>query len=156
VCSTLPLPRMPSDVQFVRFVKNFKVKDGGIGTKAFTISRKVVLSALRWLKKYILVYKYVVIAEEKLDWIEDGCEKELPANTIKEDDENDLDNSEMDMGPSRDQIEDLLLTEEYTEEVSGTLRGNILSANLSEHDHTLYDVNEACKQSKMPGMSWAT
>jgi hypothetical protein len=143
VCSTLPM--MPLDVQFVRVVKNFKVKDGGIGTKAFTICRKVVLSALHWLEKYNLVYKDVVIAEEKLDWIEDGCEQELPANTIEEEDENDLDKSEIDMGPSSDQIEDVLVqTEEYTEEVSDTLWGNSPSGNLSENDHTLCNnLNEA-------------
>jgi hypothetical protein len=106
--------------------------------------------------KYNLVYIDVVIAEEKLDCIEDGCEHELPANTREEDDENDLDKSEVDMGPtSSDQIEDVLQTEEYTEEVSNTLRGNGLSANLSEHNHTLYNhLNEACKQSKIPNMSW--
>jgi hypothetical protein len=73
-----------------------------------------VLSALHWLKKCNLVYKDVVFAEDKLDWIEDGCEQELPANAIEEDDENDLDKSEMDIGPSSDQIEDVLQTEEYT------------------------------------------
>jgi hypothetical protein len=49
----------------------------------------------------------------------------------------------------------MLHTEEYTGEVSGTLRCNRLSASLSAHDHALCNnLNEACKQSKIPIMSW--
>lgn len=46
----------------------------------------------------------IAIAKESLDWIQqDTCEQELPAQTIEEGNEEDL---EIDMGPSRDQIED--------------------------------------------------
>lgn len=97
----------------VRVVNNFKVKDGGTGTQAFTIHRKVVLSALHWLRKYNCLYKDIVIAEDNFDWMKDGCRQDLLAQTIQEDNGDDLDKSEMDMGPTSDQIEGVLQTEEY-------------------------------------------
>jgi hypothetical protein len=100
------------------------------------------------------VYKDVAISEENLDWIQHGCKQELPAQTIEEDNEVNLHKFKIDMGSSRNKIEDVLQTEEYTEEVPGTLQDNSPSASLSKHGHALCnDLNEACKQSKIPSMS---
>ena len=61
-----------------------------------------------------------------MDWIEDGTEQELPnvAEEDADDEENEIDNQQMDMGPSPDQVFDVLEEEEYTEEVSGSIPGS--------------------------------
>jgi hypothetical protein len=73
------LPRIPSSVEFVKMVRKFKNDDGDFGIKAFTIRRKEVLAALRWLKKYNVDYRNeVTIVEENFEWMDGQDEAELP------------------------------------------------------------------------------
>ena len=50
------LPRIPEDVSLIRVVKHFKVGEGEIASKSFSIRRQNVLDALKWLKCFNLLY----------------------------------------------------------------------------------------------------
>ena len=100
VCDVLP--RLPNDVQFVKVVKKY-YKDGGeIASKSFTIRKKVVLDALKWLKEYNLEYKDIEIKESNLDWIEDNDSQELPPSLFQIIDDHAARNlpESVDLGPS--------------------------------------------------------
>ena len=100
ICTVLP--RLPDDIQFVKVVKQFHKEGGEIGSKTFTIRKKAVLDALKWLKEYNIDYKDIEIKESNLDWIEDGVSQELPPSIIQMD-YNDVTNnspSSVDLGPS--------------------------------------------------------
>ena len=72
------LPRLPSQIDYVKMVKHYKTDTEVEGTKTFVVRRKHVLDALRWLKKYNIVYAEVQIEERNLDWMEGKAEVELP------------------------------------------------------------------------------
>jgi hypothetical protein len=61
------LPRLPSDVSLVRVVKHFKLPDGEISSKSFSVRKQEVLQALRWLKEYNRLYKDIDIVEDNLN-----------------------------------------------------------------------------------------
>ena len=114
------LPRTPNDVKLIRIIKKFRLEDNSIGTKAFSVRRIVVLNALRWLKKYNVLYNDITIIEENLDWIENEDEQDLPCMEV-EDNTQDTHISQKDLGPSTDQIADVIEGEEYYEETSGVI-----------------------------------
>ena len=64
------LPRLPSDVHFIKVVKKYLESGGEKTNKMFNIRRAEVLNALRWLKKYNRDYTDVEIEESNLNWIE--------------------------------------------------------------------------------------
>ena len=103
VCTELP--RLPDDVQFVKVVKKYLQEGGGISSKMFTVRKKAVLDALKWLKEYNVEYSNIEIKESNLDWIENKNEQELPANLIEMDNNKSGKNSpaSVDMGPSESQ-----------------------------------------------------
>jgi hypothetical protein len=108
VCTKLP--RLPSEAKFVKMVRNFKNSDGEFGVKAFTVRKDAVLSALRWLKKYNLIYRdQITIVEENLAWMGDNDEVELPSSDMSNHEEDDYEStvdglsSQLDLGPAKDQ-----------------------------------------------------
>ena len=96
------LPRFPNDVKVLKVVKTFQLDGGEIGTKAFHIRKDIVLNALRWLKKFNILYRDIEIIETNLDWIENGDEQELPCEIHQT---NGNTTEEKDLGPSPIQVE---------------------------------------------------
>jgi hypothetical protein len=121
VCTELP--RLPTSVTMIRVIKHFKVEDGEIASKSFSVRKLVVLSALKWLKQHNIHYRDITIREENTSWISDGIEQQLPA-TITQNvvDENILRNSQEDRGPSQQQIADITDVDMETEPSFGTVR----------------------------------
>ena len=111
-----------------------------IGVKAFSVRREVVLKALRWLKQYNVLYKEIEIVEDNLNWIEDGVEQSLPCIDIVEESPEQEIAALNDLGPSISQVTDVLETEVYHEEVSGTAMKN----------------TDECQFSKESGEVWKT
>ena len=152
VCKTLP--RLPNDVKLIRVVKRFRLEDKSIGTMAFSVRKQVVLDALRWLKQFNVLYHDIVIEENNLLWIEDGVEQDLPGVEII-DKEKERNASQKDLGPSTDQIADVLEKELYHEEVSGTTR-------LETNGQCSTESNDVCrgievsihKSGKTASMPW--
>ena len=72
------LPNLSDDVQFVQVIKKFKDEHGDIGEKSFVIRRKKVLDALYWLQKYNRHYNDVIVDANRLNWMDDQEEAELP------------------------------------------------------------------------------
>jgi hypothetical protein len=119
----LELPRLPSSVTVIRVIKHFKIDDGEIASKSFSIRKAEVLAALRWLKLYNVHYKDIEILEKNTDWIENGVEQQLPATSTQTVvDENLLRHSEEDEGPARQQILEVTDTDIETEPCYGTIR----------------------------------
>jgi hypothetical protein len=103
VCTSLP--RIPSSVEFVKMVRKFKNDDGDFGIKAFTVRRKEVLVALRWLKKYNVDYRSeVTIDETNLKWMDGQEEAELPfMDMSNEEDEEEEVRGQENLGPAHKQ-----------------------------------------------------
>ena len=76
VCTVLP--RLPSNVNVIRVIKQYKMEEGEIGTHTFVIRKHKVLAALHWLKAHNYLYHDIQIDESHLDWMEGNEEKELP------------------------------------------------------------------------------
>jgi hypothetical protein len=103
VCTVLP--RLPKDVSTIKVVKYFKLPEGDVASKSFSIRRKHVLDALYWLKKHNVHYHNIEIKEENLSWIDNGCEQELPASFEQHIQEGELDStSRDDRGPAQEQV----------------------------------------------------
>jgi len=117
------LPRLPTNVSFVRVVKHFKLSDGEISSKSFMIRKKNVLDALNWLKKYNVLYADIHILEENLDWIDNGKEQQLPASILEESvDESILRTTDEDRGPAEQQITTITDEDKELEPSYGTVR----------------------------------
>jgi hypothetical protein len=69
------LPR--KKVEAIKVVRSAMNQAGETEDTIFRIRRSKVLDALRWLKKYNLVYKDICINETNLDWMEGSAEAEL-------------------------------------------------------------------------------
>ena len=92
------LPRLPSECNLIRFVKDTSSGVIGEGTRKPSMVRKaVVLNALRWLKRYHIGYKDIEIDCSNLDWMGDKEEAELPAVVEQEEE---VQNDNIDLGPS--------------------------------------------------------
>ena len=104
LCKTLP--RLPKDTNLIRVIKKFKMNCGEIGTKTFSIRKKVILEALGWLKTYNMEYKDIIICESNLNWIENEEEQVLPPALLEETLIPELLSckNQQDRGPSKDQI----------------------------------------------------
>jgi len=84
ICTVLP--RLPSQVEMVKMVRKVTTTVGGPTTdKTFTVRRKQVLAALRWLKKHNEVYRDITIAEDNLDWLEGKESGDIGAHWMTED-----------------------------------------------------------------------
>jgi hypothetical protein len=153
----MKLPRVPGNVEVIRIVRKFVLDGGEVGVKTFSVRREVVLAALRWLKKNNKIYQDIEIAEENLDWITDGVEQELPGKIHYEEEKKQKHESELDLGPSIDQVTDVLADTGYSEQVSGSIMCSTEGKmNLSEeNDKICKDLEEATKGSKKIGaMNW--
>jgi len=113
-----------------------------------------VLNALKWLKKYNILYRDIVIVESNLDWIENGEEQELPCVEV-EDNSQDNHISQKDLGPSTDQIADVLDQQEYYEEVSGVQTLDSSGSSSIESNTVCNTIENAVKQSQGSAtMNW--
>ena len=150
ICTTLP--RLPSDVTVVRILRKFTNDEGEVTSKAFSIRKKEVLDALRWLQKYNALYQNITIAEENLDWIEDGKEQELPGKVHIEN--NDPQHpSTLDMGPAPLQNipDDVNISIE--EESCGAMQITMHDDNLSKTNQQISDALKKATQ-KTNTVSW--
>jgi hypothetical protein len=120
VCKVLP--RLPAQVSLIRVVKHFKLPDGEITSKTFSIRKQNVLDVLRWLKQFNHLYHKIEIADSNLDWIEDGVEQQLPP-TVEQliQDMSTLQVCSEDRGPSEDQISAVVDVNSDIEPCYGTL-----------------------------------
>lgn len=120
VCKVLP--RLPAQVSLIRVVKHFKLPDGEITSKTFSIRKQNVLDALKWLKQFNHLYHAIQIADCNLDWIEDGVEQQLPP-TVEQliQDMSTLQVCSEDRGPSEDQISAVVDVNSDIEPCYGTL-----------------------------------
>ena len=99
------LPRLPSNVSLIRVVKHFKLSDGELSSKSFSIRKIEVLNALKWLKQYNVLYHDIQICEENLNWIKDGVEQQLQPSIFQETQLNEtLDLNAEDRGPAEGQV----------------------------------------------------
>src|SRR5688500_8946458 len=87
----------------VKVVKKYLQEGGEIASKMFSVRKKEVLDALKWLKEYNVEYSEIEIQESNLDWIENNNEQELPASLIEMEDNKAMKNvpGSVDMGPSQ-------------------------------------------------------
>ena len=151
LCMTLP--RVPDDVRLIRVVKKFRLEDNSVGTKAFSVRRQVVLDALRWLKKYNVLYKDIVIEENNLSWIEDGVEQQFPATEV--DDIDISSEQETDKGPSTSQVNDVLAEEIYHESVTGCVDASDGGGYSEKNNHIIDEIKNATRSgSKTTTMEW--
>ena len=103
VCTRLP--KLPSAISLIRVVKHFKLQDGEISSKSFSVRKRVVLEALVWLKKFNILYADIEIVEENMDWIENGEEQQLPPSILQvQQNMSVLEHNGEDRGPAEDQI----------------------------------------------------
>lgn len=63
------LPNLPSEVQIVKVIRDNVHKNGESSTSAFTVNRRKVINALKWLQKYNPLYKDIKIDESRLSWM---------------------------------------------------------------------------------------
>jgi hypothetical protein len=119
VCTKLP--RLPSDIQLIKVIKQFKDCDGIPSQKTFRVRRNKVMDALRFLKKHSHAFADIELVEENLHWMGKHQEEELPSYThINEVDE--MRECDDDLGPSTSQVQDVLNQEEYVEHVLGSVQ----------------------------------
>ena len=81
-------------MKIVKLIRNFVDKKGEVTSKAFTVRRAKVLTALRWLVKYSPLHRNVAIQTLNLDWMGDKEEAEIKSvieltSECKEVDDND-------------------------------------------------------------------
>ena len=77
VCKTLP--RLPEEVSTVKLIKTYTNSSGITANRVFTVRKTKVLAALRWLKTHNPEYADIEIAEERLNWMGNATEMELPS-----------------------------------------------------------------------------
>ena len=154
VCTRLP--RTPQNAKLIRVIRKFRLGMNEIGVKAFSVRREVVLKALRWLKQYNVLYKEIEIVEDNLNWIEDGVEQSLPCIDIVEESPEQEIAALNDLGPSISQVTDVLETEVYHEEVSGTAMKNTDECQFSkESGEVCKTIEDALKSTlNKPVMPW--
>jgi Helitron helicase-like domain at N-terminus len=97
------LPRHPSEVTVLKVLKEVAVEVGGCETRTsvFTVRRKNVGDALKWLKKYNIEYRNIPIDMSALDWLggdEGSLDSVLTINSCSPGQETDT--APLDLGPS--------------------------------------------------------
>jgi hypothetical protein len=130
------LPRMPRDIALVRVVKKYKEDTGEISSKTFTVRRLSVINALTWLKQYSQAYEDIEIDLERLSWMGDEEEKQLPAvkETVDIQEEEISNNRNSDRGPAVDQVDDVIQKETEHNEVLGSTMSNATGEKMSTHN----------------------
>ena len=118
------LPRLPNDVSLIRVIKSFQLQDGEISSKSFMIHKEKVLSALRWLKKFNVLYADIEIIEENMSWIENGINQQLPPTIVETivDHNTNTNYGQEDRGPAEGQIAGITDTAQDIEPSFGTIR----------------------------------
>jgi len=134
------LPRLPSDVTFVKVTQVFKEKEGpNTHQKSFLIRKQKVLDALFWLQKYNIEYKNITIVHSNLDWIKNGKEQQLEAKSIFVED---TERKKYDVGPSKSQIYDVEENESL-EECYGLITQQKLSIPSSKDNDQTKQILQA-------------
>jgi hypothetical protein len=148
VCKTLP--RLPDGVTVIRVIKRFKLSDGEISSKSFSIRKRVVLEALWWLKRFNRQYSDIDICEDNLNWITNGDEQELPMPCCEEpiDPKTSVEAENEDLGPSPEQIADQLQHADDPIEPCYGVSSEFNSNKPKQKDKT---VIEALKKAEMQG-----
>lgn len=139
VCDTLP--RMPSDVNLVRVIKQYKDCNGDVATRTFTVRRSRVMKALKFLKKHSIAFSDITIDEGNLQWMEGMEEQDLPSHTYTEDVDESAGDINEDLGPCSSQTSPSS-QDNYTEHIMGT------TANISNSKPA---NSEAAEQNKILG-----
>ena len=132
------LPRLPEEAKVLRVVRKYKDYKGKVATKTFSVRKQKVLDALYFLKKYHIDYKDVEIDPQRLKWMGDEEEKELPKSALKTRTHTytqQVHHSEEDFGSSYSQHQEVLDGEEYYEDVSGGVIGE--NENIEMDDESL-------------------
>ncbi len=63
------LPRLPSEVQVLKVIRENTNKSGESSTKALTVNHECVIKALKWLHQYNPLYKDIIIDESRMNWM---------------------------------------------------------------------------------------
>jgi hypothetical protein len=150
------LPRLPSDVHFIKVVKKYLQEGGEVASKMFTIRKTSVFKVLKWLKEYNVEYADIEINESNLDWMENNNEQELPPSVNQLDNDEKMSNKPgaVDLGPCHSQtLSGLQQEPQETEEVQ-TVLGILPSLSVyipKEKDahivNTLLDGLDQCNKS---------
>jgi len=64
-------PRLPSQVTIVKVIRKATDKQGNLINQSFTVNRKNVLMALKFLKEHNILYQNITIQEENFSWMKD-------------------------------------------------------------------------------------
>ena len=126
------LPRLPSDVHFIKVVKKYLQEGGEVASKMFTIRKTSVLEALKWLKEHNVEYAVIEINEANLDWMENNNEQELPPSVIQIDNDERMSNKPgaVDLGPCHSQTLSGLQQESQETEEAQTVLGILPSLSV--------------------------
>ena len=126
------LPRLPSDVHFIKVVKKYLQEGGEVASKMFTIRKTSVLEALKWLKEHNVEYAEIEINESNLDWMENNTEQELPPSVIQIDNDERMSNKPgaVDLGPCHSQTLSGLQQESQETEEAQTVLGILPSLSV--------------------------
>jgi hypothetical protein len=63
------LPKLPTEVSIVKVIRSGTTLTGENASNSFTVDRNRVLSALKWLKRYNLLYHVITTKESNLSWV---------------------------------------------------------------------------------------
>jgi hypothetical protein len=63
------LPRLPSEVQVVKVIRENTNIHGESSTKALTVNCERLIKALKWLHQYNPLYKDIIIDESRMNWM---------------------------------------------------------------------------------------
>lgn len=100
------LPRLPSDVSIIRVIREIKSEIGSktsYSTKAYTVNKLNIMSALCWLKRFNVEYNDILIQESNLDWLNGSDEavfSDCDVNLSHDEEDNDDLPGSHDLGPN--------------------------------------------------------
>ena len=135
---------MPTDVNLIRVIKNYKDSGEEIKSKTFSIRKNKVIRALKWLTQYNYEYKRkVTICELNLNWIVND-ESELPASTTQRD----TDETENDLGPAPLQTMVTHTDTDGEDNVLGTTLENNVNIPDSTDTEVIHAINNSLKSSR--------
>jgi hypothetical protein len=144
------LPRLPNDVSLICVIKSFQLQDGEISSKSFMIHKEKVLAALRWLKKFNVLYADIEIIEDNMSWIENGINQQLPPTIVETilDESTNRDYGQEDRGPAEGQIASITDTAQDIEPSYGTIRQFNAHLPKVKDSQVMQSITEAEKSGK--------
>lgn len=143
ICTVLP--RLPSETTIIKVTQTYQEKEGSnIVSKSFLIRKEKVLNALTWLQNHNIEYSNITIEESKLDWIENGTEQNLEAESVFID----FKEENYDIGPSKSQTYDVEL-QANLEESFGLVTQEHISFPTKKDNIQTNQIIDAIKNSKL-------